>query len=172
MKKKDFEYTGVDLGNGKDCNIVFGIQKGGIVGDIDKYIKDHINKGRTPSGECVMTDEQVKYLKAHLCPSAPNDPVPISGKALIQGLDVKGKVFTASATDCKLRFEGPSEEQQKELYIANKRAEEVMECINTAIVKCASKLSKEHPLGEVILKVDDDITVTVQIELKKDAEQK
>lgn len=125
MKKKDNKYTGVDLGNGKDCNIVFIIQKGGIVGDIDKYIKGHINKGRTPSGECVMTDEQMEYLKANLCPSAPNDTVPISGKALIQGLDVKGKVFTASATDCKLRFEQPSEDQQKMIDESNKKMDEI-----------------------------------------------
>ena len=117
-------------------------------------------------------DEQMKYLKDHIFPSVPKDPVSISGKTLIQGLDVKGKVFTASATDCKLRFEQPSEEQRKELFIANEKAEKVMRNINKASAECASKLSKEHPLGEVNLIVDNDITVTVQIELTPDAERK
>ena len=129
-------------------------------------------KKRTLYKEFIMTEEQMKRLKDHFDNKPPKDPIPICGKMLLRGFDPKGKELIAKATNCTLRFEDPSEEQQKELYIANKRAEEIMECINTAIVKCASKLSKEHPLGEVVLKVDDDIAVTVQIELPPDAEQK
>ena len=137
--------------------------------DTDKFIKDHINKG---SVEYIMTEERMKLLKDHLDNNTHKDHIPISGKALLRGFDPKGKEFIAKATNCTLRFEQPSEEQQKKLNIANKRADDVMKSINTAFAECASKLSKEHPLGEVRLIVDNDITVTVQIELAHDDERK
>ena len=138
----------------------------------DKFTKDYINKGNTPYRQYIMTDEQMKLLKDHLDDNTHKDPIPISGKALLRGFDPKGKEFIAKATNCTLRFEQPSEEQQEKLNIANKRADDVMKSINTAFAECASKLSKEHPLGEVRLIVDNDITVTVQIELAHDDERK
>lgn len=143
--------------------------KGGIVGNTDKFIKDHINKG---SSEYIMTEEQLKRLKDHFDNKPSKDPIPISGTMLLRGFDPKGKEFISKATNCTLRFEDPSEDQQKKLFIANEKAERIMKNVSAAFAECASKVSKEKPLGEVSLIVDNDITVTVQIELAPDAERK
>ena len=161
MKNKDFEYTRLKI-------------EDEVVGntDTDKFIKDHINKGRKPSGEYIMNKEEKERLMNHLDLNTCKDPIPISGKALLRGFGPKGKEFIAKATNCTLRFEQPSEEQQKMIDESNKKMDELMAPINAAIAECASKLTDKLPFGVVRLEVDNKVIATIQLEHTHDDERK
>jgi len=123
-------------------------------------------------GSIILTEEQMKLLKDHLDDNTHKDPIPISGTELLRGFDPKGKEFIARATNCTLRFEQPSEEQQKMIDESNKKMDEIMAPINAAIAECASKLTDKLPFGVVCLEVDNKVIATIQLEHTHEDERK